>query len=153
MAAPANPPQGPQGPTEQELRELVMRSDQVRQQLAAMEAQREYLVEVTSEARRSLNTVEYLTNAQPGETVLMPLGSGAFVQASVPDPRKLITNLGSGVHAELTATEAAARLKSRVENLDGAQQQLSKDIARLSDELDRANAILEAYTGASYGGA
>lgn len=125
----------------------MMRSDQVRQQLAAMEAQREYLAEVTLEARRALSTLEHLANAPAGETVLVPLGGGAYVQAKVEDPRKALASLGSGVHAELPSADAAARVRSRVENLESAQQALAKDIARLSDELDRANAILETYYG------
>lgn len=143
----ATPTPQPQGPTEQELRELVLRSDQVRQQLAAMEAQREYLLEVTGEARRALGTLGHLADAPANEKVLVPLGGGAFVEATVADPRKTIASLGSGVHAELTAAEAAGRLRTRVENLESAQQQLSKDIARLSDELARASAILESYYG------
>ena len=42
---------------------------------------------------------------------------------------------------------AATRLKARVENLDNAQSALMKDIARLSDELARSTAVLEAYMG------
>ena len=145
MANPAA--QQPQGPSEQELRELVLRTDQVRQQLGAMEAQREYLLEVTAEARRALGTLEHLANAPANETVLVPLGGGAYVQATVEDPRKSIASLGSGIHAELTAAEAATRLRNRVDNLDSAQQALSKDIARLSDELARSTAILESYYG------
>lgn len=145
----AGTPQQPQGPTEQELRELVLRSDQVRQQLGQMEAQREYLMEVNAESRRSLSTLEHLAQAGPGETVLVPLGAGAFVQATLAQPQRTIAALGSGIHAEMSATETAERLKARVDNLDAAQQQLSKDIARLSDELARSTAILESY----YGGA
>ena len=139
---------GAQGPSEQELRELVLRSDQVRQQLAQMEAQREYLIEVGGETRRSLQTLEHLAGAAPEELVLVPLGGGAYVHARVADPSKAIASLGNGVHAELPTSEAATRLRARVESLDNAQQALAKDIARLSDELARATAILESYYGA-----
>jgi len=125
----------------------MLRSDQVRQQLAQMEAQREYLMEVTGESRRSLATLEHLAGAKQGDEVLVPLGAGAYVHARVADPTRAIASLGSGVHAEVATTEAAARLKARVENLDSAQSALSKDIARLSDELARATAVLEAYMG------
>ena len=140
-------PSAPQGPSEEQLRELVLRSDQVRQQLAQMEAQREYLMEVSAETRRSLQTLEHLAHAKAGETILVPLGGGAYVHATVADPAKTISSLGSGVHAEVATSDAAARLKARAENLDGAQQALAKDIARLSDELARATAILESYYG------
>lgn len=137
-----------QGPTEQELRELVLRSDQVRQQLAAMEAQREYLLEAGAETRRSLQTLEHLATAKPDETILVPLGGGAYVHARIADPTKAIASLGNGVHAELPTADAAARLKARVDNIESAHQALAKDIARLSDELARATAILESYYGA-----
>lgn len=142
----ATPP-AQQGPSEQELRELMLRSDQVRQQLAQMEAQREYLLEVTAESRRSLNTLDHLTNAKPGDEVLVPLGAGAYVHARIADPTKAVASLGSGVHAQVATTDAAARLKARVENLDSARAALDKDIGRLSDELARATAVLEAYMG------
>ena len=135
------------GPSEQELRELVLRSDQVRQQLAQMEAQREYLMEVAAEARRALTTLEHMGQAPANETVLVPLGGGAYVNATIADPRTTLTSIGSGVHAELTTAEAATRLRNRVDNLESAQQALSKDIARLSDELARATAVLESYYG------
>ena len=138
---------GAQGPSEQELRELVVRSDQVRQQLAQMEAQREYLLEVGAETRRSLQTLEHLATATPDDQVLVPLGGGAYIHARVADPTKAIASLGNGVHAQLPTSEAAARLRARADNLDSAQQALSKDIARLSDELARATAILESYYG------
>lgn len=125
----------------------MLRSDQVRQQLAQMEAQREYLMEVAGEARRSHATLEHLANAKPGDAVLVPLGAGAYVHASVADPTKAIASLGSGVLAELSTSDAATRLKARVENLESAQSALSKDIARLSDELARSTAVLEAYMG------
>lgn len=144
MAAPGK--EG-QGPTEEQLRDLAMRSEQVRQQLAQMEAQREYLHEVTAETRRSLSTLEHLGQAQPGETILVPLGGGAYVHAKLAEPTKTISSLGSGVHAEVPTAEAASRLKARAESLDAAQQALAKDIARLSDELSRATAILESYYG------
>lgn len=136
-----------QGPSEQELRELLMRSDQVRQQLAAMEAQREYLHEVASETRRALQTLDHFASAKPGDEVLVPLGAGAFVHARVVDPAKALSSLGNGVHAEVSATDASARMKGRLENLENAQNALQKDVARLSDELARATSILERYYG------
>lgn len=144
-ATPTSAPGDQQGPTEQELRELLLRSDQVRQQLAAMEAQREYLLEVAGEARRALLTLEHLATATPGDDVLVPLGAGAYVHARVTDPRKAISSLGSGVHAEVAVADAATRLKARVESIEGAHAALAKDVARLSDELARASSILEEY--------
>lgn len=137
----------PQAPTEAQLRDLMMRAEQVRQQVAALEGQRDYLVELLGEARRALLTLEHLAQAKDGDEILIPVGAGAFVHASLAHPGKAIASLGSQLHAEVPSEDAARRLRERVESLEGAQGALSKDIDRLADELARANAILETYYG------
>lgn len=137
----------PRGPTEAELREIVTRGEMLRQQLANLEAQREYVGEVLLETRRSLQTLESLEKAKPGDEVLMPLGAGAFVQARLEDPTRALASLGSGVHAELPTAEAAARLRSRAESLEGTTKALDQDTARVADELARINAIMEQVYG------
>ncbi|MFA5860929.1 MAG: prefoldin subunit alpha [Candidatus Thermoplasmatota archaeon] len=143
-------PQGaPKGPSEAELREVVLRGEQLRQQLAAMEDQRELVMDLAGDARRALGTLEHLTTAKEGEDTLVPLGAGAFIHARIQDHTHAITNLGSGIHAELPVAESRDRMKARVENLDGAMSQLNKDISRVAEELSRINAVLEQV----YGGA
>lgn len=140
-------PGAPQGPSEAQLRELMLRSEQVRQQVAALEGQREYLVELLGETRRALTTLEHMAGAKPGDAILVPVGAGAYVHASFVSPDRAIASLGSSLHAEMPSADAAARLRERVESLEGAQGALTKDIDRLSDELARASAILETYYG------
>lgn len=144
----AQTPQGPQGPTEQELRELVVRGESLRQQLSAMEAQREYVVELSGEARRSLTALEHLVEARDGDDVLIPLGGGAFVHGRLANASVALATLGSGVHAEVPIADARDRMRARVESLEGAAQTLTRDVSRLADEMTRINAVLEQFYGA-----
>lgn len=146
-SAPKGPPE--QGPSEAELREVVLRGEQLRQQLAAMEGQRDLVIDLVGDARRALGTLEHLTTAKEGEETLVPLGAGSFIHARIHDPTHAITNLGSGIHAELPVADARDRMKARVENLDSAMSNLNKDINRVAEELARINAVLEQV----YGGA
>lgn len=141
------PPAPPAQPTEAELRELLMRGEQLRQQLSALETQREYVLELLTDARRAHMTVEHLAKAQDGEEILLPVGAGTFVHARLARAGTAITSLGSGVHAELPAGDAKERLKSRVDNLESAANALGKDIARVSDEMARLNALAESFYG------
>lgn len=135
----------PQGPTEQELRELALRGETLRQQLSALEAQREYVVELVGEARRSLSALEHLADAKEGDEVLIPLGAGAFVHGRLTAPSVAIAALGSGVHAEMALADARDRMRARVETLDHAASTLNRDVSRLADEMARINAVLETY--------
>lgn len=137
-----------QGPTEQELRELVVRGESLRQQLASMEAQREYVLELSGEARRSLTALEHLVDARAGDDVLIPLGGGAFVHGRLAGANVALASLGSGVHAEVPVADARDRMRARVESLESAAQTLTRDVSRMADEMARINAVLEQFYGA-----
>ncbi|MEA3199429.1 MAG: Prefoldin subunit [Thermoplasmata archaeon] len=140
-------PQQPRGPSEQEIQQLLVRGDTLRQQLAALEAQREYVGEVLLETRRSQLTLENLEKARAGDEILVPLGAGAFAHATLRDPATSLASLGSGVHAELPTPEAAARLRARGEQLEKTADALAQDAARVGDELARINAVMEQVYG------
>ena len=137
-----------QGPTEQELRELVVRGESLRQQLSSMEAQREYVLELSGEARRSLTALEHLVEARDGDDVLIPLGGGAFVHGRLANAGVALASIGSGVHAEVPMADARDRMRARVESLEAAAQTLNRDVSRMADEMARINAVLEQFYGA-----
>lgn len=132
-------------PTEADLRELALRGESLRQQLAAVEAQRDYVAELLAEARRSLTTLEHMTGAQAGDEVLVPLGAGAFVHARLADPSRTLASLGSGLHAEVPSADARDRMRTRVQSLETAAATTQQEATRLLDEMTRINAVLETY--------
>lgn len=141
-----NPPASqPQGPTEQELRDLIMRGESLRAQLQSLEAQREYVLELAGEARRSLSALEHLVDAKEGDEILIPLGGGAYVHGRLASAGTAVASLGAGVHAEMSVQDARDRLRVRVESLDAASQNLGRDVQRYSEEMARINAVVEAY--------
>lgn len=139
------PPASQQGPTEQELRELALRGESLRAQLQSMEAQREYVVELSGEARRSLTALEHLVSGKEGDEILIPLGAGAFIHGRLATAGVAIATLGAGVHAEMPIKDATDRLRARLESLDAAAQNLTRDVQRYADEMARINAVLETY--------
>ena len=127
----------------------MMRVETLRQNLAELESQREYVGEVLLETRRSLLTLENLDKAKAGDEILVPLGAGAFVHGKLVNPDRALASLGSGIHAELPTAEAALRLRSRVESLEKTSDAIGQDVSRVADEMNRINAIVESV----YGGA
>lgn len=137
----------PAPPTEAELRELVLHGETLRQQLGALEQQRDLLVDLSGDARRSLSALEALAAAKEGDEMLVPLGAGAFVHARLAHAGRAIASLGAGLHAEMPVEDARQRLQGRVESLDAAAAQLTRDLQRVLDELQRVNAVVESAYG------
>jgi prefoldin alpha subunit len=137
----------PAPPTEEQLRELVMHGEQLRQQLAALDQQRELIAELAGDARRALASLEYAATAKDGDEILVPLGAGAFVHARIASAGRALASLGAGVHAEMPATDARDRLKARVESLETALSKSGNDAAHIAEELERVNRVLEPYMG------
>lgn len=133
--------------TEEDVRELVMRSEQLRQQLNTLETQREYILELLTDTRRSLLTMQHVEGAKDGEDILIPLGAGTFIAGRLAHGGTAIASLGSGIHAELPAAQARERLEARVKSLEEAASALGKDVSRVADELSRLNAIAESVYG------
>ena len=143
-------PEGAQGgPTEAQLREVVLRGETLRQNLAALEQQRELVHELLTDARNALTALEHLEGAKEGDELLVPLGAGAFVHARLASQGTALSNLGAGVHAEVPTTAARERMTERVKSLGETNDALARDILRVGDELQRINAVLEQV----YGGA
>lgn len=138
----------PRAPTEAELRELMLHGEQLRQQIGAIEQQRDLLADLAAEARRSLASIDALATAKDGDEVLVPLGAGAFVHARLAGAGRALASLGAGLHAEMPVEAARERLQARVESIDQAAGQLTRDLQRVVDEMQRVNAVVEnAYGG------
>lgn len=141
------PDKAPDAPTEADLRDLVMHGETLRQQLGALEQQRDLLVDLSTDARRSLASLDALVGAKDGDEMLVPLGAGAFVHARLANAGRALATLGSNLHAEMSVEDARARLQTRVESLDAATTQLTRDLQRVLDELQRVNAVVESAYG------
>ena len=135
------------GPSDAELRELIMHAENLRQQLGALEQQRELIAELAGDARRALAALDHVATAKDGDEILVPLGAGAFVHAKLASGGNALASLGAGVHAEMPASDARERMKARVESLEGALSQSGKDAERVAGELERLNRALEPFVG------
>lgn len=132
--------------SDEDVREALMRADAMRQQLSGLESQRELLADLMQEAKRSITTLEGVEKGTDGDELLVPVGAGTFLRATLADASRAITTLGSGVHADLPIPEARQRLSARVENLDASAKRISGEISRLVQELDRINMMLESQS-------
>lgn len=92
------------------------------------------------------DTLEGLKRLQNGDSVLIPVGAGSYVQMTIADSKKLIMGIGAGAAIEKNVENSVEELKSRLQELDKArtaiQQQLDQTLGRYQQDRDALEDLL-----------
>jgi prefoldin alpha subunit len=88
-----------------------------------------------NELQQANATLEGLKTEQKGSTILVPLGGGAYMKATIEDEKRLIVGIGADVAAEKTVNATQEDVGSRILELEKArnalQQQVEQTYARM----------------------
>ena len=126
--------------SKEELDNLILAAQQLEQQAARYNQQIELLNGYFNEIHTAEQTLDEIQNAKKNQRILVPIGAGNFVYASIEDGEKVIVTIGAGVHSERSipdATESIKKKKSEVENqLTQIKASYNEVIERLR-EIDR----------------
>lgn len=133
-----------QAPSQEDVERALAMAEQMRSQLAVLDEQRMVLSQNLDDLRRAVRTLEAMKTAKAGDTLLMPLGAGAYAQATLVAPDRVLANVGAGVHIESGPDAALARVNERAEATESALKRVAGDAARLEQEL---NALARALQG------
>lgn len=136
--------EAPPQPSQEDMERALAMAEQMRSQLAVLEEQRMVLAQNLDDLRRAVRTLEAMKVAKPGDVLLMPLGAGAYTEATLVAPDRVLANVGSGVHVEGGADAALARVNERAEATESALKRVAGDAARVEQEL---NALARALQG------
>ncbi|HEV8359644.1 MAG TPA: prefoldin subunit alpha [Candidatus Thermoplasmatota archaeon] len=144
MAAPADQDVAA---AQRELREAVQVGEALQGELQNIEEQLGYLRALTQEYQRARATLEALKPLKRGEEVLLPIGGGNFVRASLADADKVISGIGAGVSVEGSIEAALARVDQQLDAARQASQRLQEEGQRVAGELQQIEDRLGQMTG------
>lgn len=134
----------PPQPSQEDVERALAMAEQMRGQLAMLDEQRAILTNSLEDLRRATRTLEAMKTSKAGDVLLMPLGAGAYTQATLVAPDRILASVGSGVHIEGGADAALARTTERTEATETALKRVSAEAARIEQEL---NALARALQG------
>ncbi|MGV8175063.1 MAG: prefoldin subunit alpha [Methanothrix sp.] len=102
------------------------------------------LTQITADGlERASTAVDALEKAEVGQEILVPIGSGSFVHATLASKEKVILNVGAGVSIEKNAAEAKEIIKTRkAEVLEGSRK-LNEVLAKIDQEMQKIQAIMQ----------
>jgi len=128
--------------SEEEIRQALMLGEQLRAQITSLEDQRAYLASLQAEYARGRAALEGLEQAKVGDEILVPVGGGAHIRATVSDPDRVVSAVGANIHIEGSLAEAKARVQERLQGVEGAIARVDGELNRLMGELQRLQAGL-----------
>ena len=97
-----------------------------KQQLESIDMQLQYLQSTLAEYQRAKITVEQLHNADDKSPLLIPVGAGTFINASLTNASNVLIGIGAGVVVEKTIDEAVIKLDERMKRI---QENLEKMVS------------------------
>ena len=129
---------------EEELQKHMAMIEYYKEQLKSLELQFSYLQSAIADQTKAKLTLEKLSKVKKDSDMLLPIGGGAFIDATAKNPSKVLFEVGYGVVLEKTADEAAEKIGKRINDLQQTEerissmaQQLQMEAAKVSDKVER----------------
>lgn len=125
---------------EAQLREAMEAGEVLQGQLQDLEQQLGFINAMIQELQRGRATLEALRAAKPGDEVLLPVGGGAYVQATLARADRVLVPIGSGLQVEGAVDDAVRRLDEQLERTREAGKRLQEEAVRVTEQLQAVEA-------------
>lgn len=130
-----------------------MNDEELRQAMQALESYNKQLENVTRQARilqnsrdetvRAHRTIQALTDAKPGEEILVPIGSSCLVTVQVSEKKKAVIGVGSKVSVEKDFPDAIAHLDQTTKELNEAIQKTIAAMQEIQSYVEQLSAAVQ----------
>ena len=124
-----------QAALEQEIKSLQSYAAEYSEQYGLLSEQLKFMEAAKAEARSSIEALEALAATEGEAAVLLPLGVGVTVKATLHDTKNTLVGIGAGVSVEKSTEEAIAFLKDRITEMDASGKRLTESLGKLSEQM------------------
>lgn len=131
--------------TQQQLQELAGMHQQYQYQAEAIGQQMNMLKITLKDLETALTTIASLKDVPAGKEMLVPVGFGSFVNATLVTPDKVVIGIGAGVSVEKKTDDAKVILDKRKDELNKYYEQLNNAFTKLASEMQGIEGIMEKH--------
>lgn len=124
-----------QAALEQEIKSLQSYAAEYSEQYGLLSEQLKFMEAAKAEARSSIEALEALVATEGEAAVLLPLGGGVTVKATLHDTKNTLVGIGAGVSVEKSTEGAIAFLKDRITEMDASGKRLTESLGKLSEQM------------------
>ena len=130
---------------EEEIRRLLAAYQQYQAQADGIMRQLS-LTQLTAEGlERASTAVDALNRAEVGQEIMVPIGSGSFIHATLASKEKVVLNVGAGVHIEKDAAEAKEILKVRKAEVQEGSRKLNEVLSKIDQEMQKIQTVMQQF--------
>lgn len=123
---------------EEELQRYMTTIEQCKEQLSSLEDQFNILQNAIMEQTKAKTTIDNLSKLKNDMDVIMPIGGGAFINATAKKTSKVLLEVGDGIIIEKEAKEAIEKINNRIEELQKTEERISSIVQQLQTEAENA---------------
>ncbi len=118
-----------------EIQSLQLYLNEYRQQAEIFSQQLALLEDGRMEALAAIETLEALAGS-PDSTVLLQIGGGVSVRAQVPEPDRILVNIGAEVIVEKQNAAAQDYLKDRITEMEASAKKVAETLERIRGQMN-----------------
>lgn len=118
-----------------EIQSLQLYLSEYRQQAEIFSQQLSLLESGRMEALAAIESLRGLAES-PHSTVLLQIGGGASVRARVPDPDRVLLNIGAEVIVERSNALAQDYLKDRITEMEASEKKVAETLERIHGQMN-----------------
>ena len=130
---------------EEEIRRLLAAYEQYQAQADGISHQLGLSQIAAQGLESALAAVDALQEAEVGQEILVPIGSGSFIHGKLASKENVILNVGAGVSIEKRSEEAKEILKARKNEVLEGSKKLTEVLAKIDQEMQKIQGIMQQY--------
>lgn len=126
------------------MQEMVAQIEGHRKQLDLLNQQIQLIENGMMEIRSTLAALEAIEKNKVGAQLIVPIGSGSFIRATLADNKKVLVGVGADISIEKTTEGAKTLLDSRAKELTKTLEGLQKSAVDLTSRITALNEAAQA---------
>ncbi len=130
----------------EEVNKLLLAAQQLEQQATRYNQQIEILNSYYSEIQTSEQTLVELKDAKNDQQMLLPIGAGNFIYATIKNAEKVIVTIGAGIHSEKSLDEAIDGVKKKKSEVENQLTQIKASYNEVVERLREIDRIVKSVT-------
>lgn len=121
---------------EEEFRRLYAESKALEEYIQALRQRYQLLEASESTLLTAKDAIKALTQSQEGQQMLVDIGGGVYVRASIVDSKRALINIGEGIFVDKTIDDCQKILEERVESIRKAKQNALEEMMQAQQQLN-----------------
>ncbi len=113
--------------------QLMAQFDLVQRQLARVDRQLQALEQALMESQQALATVRHLAESSGRQEMLLPIGGGVHVRATLDAGQSVLLPIGAGYSTDGKAADVAAALEQRLKSIQSQFAAANEEATRLTE--------------------